>query len=355
VKFREDPHQASGGYGTCSANPQFSQDPRLRRLGTLGRRYSGISASLSKKILFFESTISSQSDFLGCKVPRRDGAEWRFCAPSEVFTIFPHTVTSYRSRGLLLSLSNMKLESTSIIISELLLRFCAAAPYFNGQTRLIFFFRVPQLHKVNSLPQTSPFTSVFIIPFVMTPASALPQTHCPSICTSSTSRTYPPLHIHPSVLSQSPSPIFQPAPPHIPTSTVSPPSPKIKFEAERVCRGAFASSAPNRHPRIHPQSKNRTRPKTPRTKFQLYLKSPSSAVDKLLTPPVVGLVFVWDCLTLREGGCDLSAYLFHLPVLLIHLESFGQECECLPVNSAPVKPCQKSTTACLGSLGKDNI
>ena len=57
MKFREDPHQASGGYGTCSANPQFSQDPRLRRLGTLGRRYSGISASLSKKNLFFESTI----------------------------------------------------------------------------------------------------------------------------------------------------------------------------------------------------------------------------------------------------------------------------------------------------------
>jgi len=108
------------------------------------------------------------------------------------------------------------------------------------------------------------------------------------------------------------------------------------------------SSSPN-----PPSIKNRTRPKTPRTKFQLYLKSPSSAVNKLLTPPVVGVVFVWDCLTLREGGCDLSAYLFHLPVLPIHLESFGQECECLPVNSAPVKPCQKSTTACLGSLGKD--
>jgi hypothetical protein len=160
----------------------------------------------------------------------------------------------------------MRLESTSVVISELLLRFCAAAPYFNGQTRLIFFFRVPQLrdkqkfrvprpHKVNSLPHTSPFTSVFITPFVMTPASTQPQTHCPSICTTSTSRTYP-SSSHPSIR---PIPAakhyFQPAPPHIPTSTVSPPSPKIKFEAERVCRGAFASSAPNRHPRIHPQSK----------------------------------------------------------------------------------------------------
>jgi hypothetical protein len=310
-----------------------------------------------KKNLFFESTISSQSGFLGCKVPRRDGAEWRFCAPSEVFTVFPHTVTSYRSRGLLLSLSNMKLESTSIIISELLLRFCAAAPYFNGQTRLIFFFQSP------STPQSK---------FVTSHLSLHIRFHYPfrhDTCKHSTSNPLPfHLHfihltnllllftsIHPSVLSQSPSPIFQSAPPHIPTSTVSPPSPKIKFEAERVCRGAFASSAPNRHPRIHPQSKTARDRKRHGQKFQLYLKSPSSAVDKLLTPPVVGLVFVWDCLTLREGGCDLSAYLFHLPVLPIHLESFGQECECLPVNSAPVKPCQKSTTACLGSLGKDNI
>jgi hypothetical protein len=115
------------------------------------------------------------------------------CAPSEVFTIFPHTVTSYRSRGLLLSLSNMKLESTSIMISELLLRSCAAAPYFNGQTRLNFFSEPLNSATSKNSESLNPTKSIRYL-------TPLPHLRCLHLlhhhtCKHSTSNPLP-LHLH---------------------------------------------------------------------------------------------------------------------------------------------------------------
>jgi hypothetical protein len=176
-------------------------------------------------------------------------------------TLLPHS----SARRLLVVRQNLKLKSTSIKIPQLLLHSYAEAPYVRGQSLSLYFWAKqrnlsePQKSICHSHPPPStPLSSILLSSHLqalnlkpIAPPSSYHPSHEPT----------PPLDDHPirPTAKQHSSSPHRHTSPHAPPA---PPSAKIKFgvemEAERVSRGPFASSAPNRHPLIKAQSK-RTR------------------------------------------------------------------------------------------------